>query len=476
MEGGNNPMKAFMDENFLLSTKTAQRLYHEVAVQEPIFDYHCHLIVGQIAENKRFFDLADMWLGGDHYKWRAMRTAGIAQEFITGDADPYDKFLAWAKTMPFLLGNPLYHWSHLELQRYFGITEVLNEKSAKRIWERTQEVFQTEEFSVSRIFKKFHVVAVGTTDDPADDLSFHCAVNAGDAPIGPIETKILPTYRPDKALLPQLPSFASYIERLGKASGIPIHSVDDVCTALAKRLDYFSERGCKAADHGIPTIPYRIADDKEVAVTFEKALHQHPLTAAQIEAYQTKVLLFLGKEYAKHNIVMQLHLNSLRNLNTRMFEKLGADTGFDACDDSPLAQKLASFLNALEMEQLLPKTILYTLNPKDYPVLATVMGSFQGSEIPGKMQLGSSWWFCDHKDGMEEQMRLLANIGSLPLFVGMLTDSRSFLSYPRHEYFRRILCNMLGDWAEEGQIPLDAQLLDTVVRDICFWNAQRYFA
>ena len=469
-------MKPFMGPDFLLDNQTARDLYHTSAASEPILDYHCHLIPQQIADNKRFADLTDIWLGGDHYKWRAMRTVGIEEQLITGNADPFDKLMAWAKTMPQLLGNPLYHWSHLELQRYFGINEPFNELSAKSIWDKTKDMLATDALSVSGIFAKFKVDAVGTTDDPADDLAVHHAINTGKAPIGPIETKVMPSFRPDKAVLLQAPGFASYIERLGAAAGMAIKSAKDVCEALGKRLSFFVERGCKASDHGIPMVPFTKATDAEVEAIFQKALAGNVLTPSEIDAYQTFVMLFLGKAYARHGVVMQLHLNAIRNLNGPKFETLGPDTGFDAAHDLPLAEKLAGFLGALESEHALPKTVLYTLNPKDFYVMGSIMGAFQGDGIPGKIQLGSSWWFLDHKDGMADQMKILANLGSLPRFIGMLTDSRSFLSYPRHEYFRRILCNILGTWAENGEIPADPVLLDTIVRDISFRNAQRYFA
>ena len=469
-------MKKFMDKDFLLTNGIGRTLYHEYAAQEPIFDFHCHLIPQQIAENKRFANLTDIWLGGDHYKWRAMRTVGVPEELITGNADPYDKFLAWANTLPQLLGNPLYHWSHLELQRYFGITEPLNGKTAESIWERANQLLSSEALSVSGIFKKFSVFAVGTTDDPAGDLTLHARINTGKAPIGKIDTKILPSFRPDKALLIQSPDFASYLERLGTSAGITINHVDDVCSALDKRLEEFVRQGCRASDHGIPMVPYTTSDTATIESIFQKGLAGKSLSTQEIDAYQTKVMVFLGEQYAKHGVVMQLHLNSIRNLNGPMFSKLGPDTGFDASNDLPLAEKLAGFLGILQARHALPKTVLYTLNPNDYYVLATQMGSFQGDGVPGKMQLGSGWWFCDHKDGMEEQMRVLANLGSLPRFIGMLTDSRSFLSYPRHEYFRRILCNLLGGWAENGEVPGDIPLLATVVQDISFRNAQRYFA
>lgn len=469
-------MKPFMGPDFLLNNETAKVLYHGSAAKEPIFDYHCHLIPAQIAENKKFPNLTEIWLGGDHYKWRAMRSVGIEEQLITGDADPYDKYLAWAKTMPQLLGNPLYHWSHLELQRYFGITEPLNEQSAQSIWDRTLELLASDDMAVSNIFKRFNVHAVGTTDDPADDLSMHEAINGGTAPIGKIGTQVMPSFRPDKALLCQNDGFVEYIAKLGKAADMTIGSVADVCSALDKRLAFFVSRGCKASDHGIAMVPYTVAKKSEVETIFQKAIAGKRLTAGEIDAYQTRVLLHLGRSYATHHVVMQLHMNAIRNLNGPGMRTLGPDTGYDASHDLPMAERLAGFLGALEEDHALPKTVLYTLNPKDYYVMGTVMGAFQGKGIPGKVQLGSGWWFCDHKDGMADQMKILGNLGSLPRFIGMLTDSRSFLSYPRHEYFRRILCNLLGTWAEEGEIPNDPVLLDTVVRDISFRNAKDYFA
>ncbi|MCK9287165.1 MAG: glucuronate isomerase [Sphaerochaetaceae bacterium] len=468
-------MRTFMDENFLLQNPTAVKLYHDYAKEEPIFDYHCHLSPSQIAQDKRFSNLTEIWLGGDHYKWRAMRTVGIDEKLITGNASPFDKFMAWAQTIPQLLGNPLYHWSHLELQRYFGIHEVLNTSSAFSIWEQANEILASDSMSIPSIFSRFKVAAVGTTDDPIDDLAYHKQIAQGSAVIGTIETKVLPSYRPDKALMIQAKTFPEYIKSLGSAAAITIKNVNDVIEALAKRLQYFISNGCKASDHGVPMVPYTVASDKEIDEIFAKALEGKPLTTLETDAYQTKVMLALGELYAQKGIVMQLHLNSIRNLNPPMFDQIGPDTGFDATHDAALSDRLAFFLGALEKQHSMPKTILYSLNPNDYYVLATHMGSYQGGGIPGKMQLGSGWWFCDHKDGMEEQMRTLGNLGSLPRFVGMLTDSRSFLSYPRHEYFRRILCNLFGKWAEHGEVPADIDLLGSVVKDISYRNAQAYF-
>jgi glucuronate isomerase len=468
-------MKRFMDADFLLENDVAKKLYHESAKDEPILDYHCHLNPAEIAENKKFDNLSEIWLGGDHYKWRAMRSVGIEEHLITGDADPYDKFLAWAKTMPQLLGNPLYHWSHLELQRYFDIYEPFNLTSAPSIWEMTKEKLQSDELSVKGIFSTFNVAAVGTTDDPISSMNTHNDINKGLASIGSISTKVLPSFRPDKAILIENPGFPQYIESLSKSAEINISCVEDLLKALQTQLSLFVDAGCKATDHGLPMVPYEIMSAEKVEEIFQKRMNGEDLTQKEAEAFGTRILLFLGKEYAKVNIVMQLHVNAIRNLNPPKFKTLGPDTGYDASHDLLVAQKLSQFLGALEKESALPKTILYSLNPKDYYSMGTIMGAFQGDGIKGKIQLGSGWWFCDHKDGMVEQLTTLANLGSLPRFIGMLTDSRSFLSYPRHEYFRRILANLLGTWVEHGEIPHDSVLLDTVMKDISYRNAKEYF-
>ena len=464
-------MKPFMDENFLLQTKTAQALYHEHAKNEMIFDYHCHLNPSEIANNKRFTTITDAWLGGDHYKWRMMRANGTPEALVTGkDADPYDKFLAWAATMENCLGNPLYHWTHLELQRYFGIKEVLNTKNAKAIYEEANHQFKVNEnLSVKGIMKQFKVYAVGTTDDPADDLVYHQQIaSQKDFP-----SKVIPSFRPDKALAIEKETFVSYIEALAKASGKKIEMATDVVDALINRLDFFVSMGCKASDHALITAPSIFKSESEVNAIYAKKLAGATLSEVEVEAYNTFVLTHLARAYAKRDIAMQLHFASIRDNNGLMFKALGPDTGYDASHDKELAQGLSAFLNNLSQTGEVPKTILYTLNPKDYYTLATLMGCYQDG-IPGKMQLGSAWWFADHKDGMEEQMKLLGNVGLLPRFIGMLTDSRSFLSYSRHEYFRRILCNIFGTWAEEGEIPNDMDMLGNVVRNISFGNAKAY--
>lgn len=472
-------MRSFMDEDFLLETDTAKRLYHEVAAQQPIFDYHCHLVPRQIAENKCFSDLAEIWLGGDHYKWRAMRSNGIDERYITGDAPAYEKFLAWARTLPNALGNPLYHWTHLELQRYFGIAEPLDEESAPSIWERANAQLVAPELSVYGIFRKFKVYAVGTTDDPADDLSWHRKI----AQAGDTETKVLPSFRPDKAVHLDKEGFPAYIAALGEAAGVRIDSLADLLEALSRRVDFFDRAGCRASDHALEYPPFALAEDgsagatweAEVDGTFRAALRGEAVAGRAADAYKTYILAFLAGRYAEKGWAMQLHLAAIRNVNASMFAALGPDTGYDAVHDREVSANLARLLDLFVSRGPMPKTILYSLNPKDYYVLGTLMGAFQDGSVAGKVQLGSAWWFCDHKDGMEEQLRILGNIGLLPRFIGMLTDSRSFLSYPRHEYFRRILCNLLGRWAEDGEIPSSPALLDWVVADISFGNARRYF-
>ncbi len=465
-------MKEFMDKDFLLKNDTAKKLYHEYAKDMPIFDYHCHLIPSQIAEDKRFTTISDAWLGGDHYKWRQIRTAGFDENLITGDADPFDKFMAWAETMESLVGNPLYHWTHLELQRYFGIYDVLNRKNAKKIYDEANRKFKEDpELSVFGIMKKFNVYAVGTTDDPADDLKYHKIIKDE----GKCPAKVIPSYRPDKALNIDKPDFKEYVEKLSKASGIEIKSAADLVKALENRLDFFVEMGCRASDHALVTCPHTFWSESAVNSVFEKKMTGDTVSAEEADAWRTYVLSALARAYNKRGVAMQLHFAAIRDNNPGMFRKLGPDTGYDASHDKELASGVSAFMGALSETNEIPKTIFYSLNPKDYYTLGTLMGCYQGGGIRGKIQLGSAWWFCDHKDGMEEQMKVLANLGQLPAFIGMLTDSRSFLSYSRHEYFRRILCNLLGTWVEDGEVPNDEEMLSRIVKDICFNNAQRYF-
>ena len=465
-------MKEFMDKDFLLESGMAKKLFHDHAADMPIFDYHCHLIPEQIATDKRFTTITDAWLGGDHYKWRQMRTCGFDEKLVTGDADPFDKFMAWAETMENLIGNPLYHWTHLELQRYFGIYDVLNRKNAKKIYDEANEQFKNNpELSVFGIMKKFKVYAVGTTDDPADDLKYHKIIRDE----GKCPAKVIPSYRPDKALNIEKPDFAEYIAKLGTAAGIAIKKTADVVEALEKRLAFFVEMGCRASDHALMTCPHTFWSEECVNKVFEKRMGGEEVTKEESDAWRTYILTALARAYKKNNVAMQLHFAAIRDNNLTMYKLLGPDTGYDASYDENLAYGVAEFFKALSAENSVPKTIFYSLNPKDYYSLGTLMGCYQGDGIKGKIQLGSAWWFCDHRDGMEEQIKVLANLGCLPAFVGMLTDSRSFLSYSRHEYFRRILCNVIGGWADNGEVPNDEEMLGKIVSDISFNNAQKYF-
>ena len=485
-----------MDDNFLLSGKTAEKLYHGAAAGQPIFDYHCHLIPKEIAENRRFPDLASIWLGGDHYKWRQMRSNGVHEKLITGDGEPYDKFIAWADTVPRLIGNPLYHWTHLELKRYFDIHEPLNPKSAPAIWKAANEKLSSDpSLSVFGIFEKMNVHAVGTTDDPADSLEWHAKVKAlGSQGTG---TKVLPSFRPDRILNIEKPEFSGYIASLAASAGTTVNSLDDLLAAIKNRIDFFHKTGCVTSDHGLDFVPFATASgdpvlarpgeinfaawEKEMASVFTAAMKGKTPDARACESWKTFIINFVGGEYADRGWVMQIHVAAVRSNNSAALAALGPDTGYDAVHDRPLAEKLARLMDLLHFSGRLPKTILYSLNVKDLYPMATLMGCFQGEHdpgkkaVPGKIQLGSGWWFLDHLDGMETQMRLLANTGLLSRFVGMLTDSRSFLSYPRHEYFRRLLCNIIGTWADNGEIPADLDLLAGMVQDISFCNAQKYF-
>lgn len=462
-------MKAFMDKDFLLETETAKTLYHDYAAAMPIIDYHCHLSPQEIAEDKQYENITQVWLYGDHYKWRAMRSAGVDERYITGDASDYDKFLAWARVMPQCIGNPLYHWTHLELQRFFGITTPLNEQSAPQIWEETKEKLKT--LSARKLIAMSNVTAVCTTDDPADDLRYHKAIAADSA----FQTAVYPTFRPDKAVNIGAADFGEYLKTLGAAAGVEITDIKTLEAALMQRIAYFAEQGCRLSDHAFETVPYVEEQLQAVNEILRTRLSGGTLTERQEDAYKTHLMLFMGREFAKRGWVMQLHMGAMRNNNTRMFQKLGPDTGFDSIYDGQLAGGLSRFLDALDAADSLPKTILYTLNPVFNEVLGTMIGNFQNSDAPGKLQFGTAWWFCDHRDGMQQQMRALSSLGVLAKFVGMLTDSRSFLSYPRHEYFRRILCNLIGNWVENGEYPADMTALGGMVQDISYNNAKAYF-
>ncbi|MCZ2258469.1 glucuronate isomerase [Sporosarcina sp. G11-34] len=463
-------MKTFITEDFLLYNEAAKVLYHGTAKNLPIIDYHNHLNQQQILQDKNFTNLSEIWLGGDHYKWRAMRANGIDESYITGEKSDYEKFLAWSKTVPNTLGNPLYHWTHLELLRYFDIDEILDGKSAPAIWEEANKKLATKEMSVRSLLKKNKIEFVGTTDDPTDDLAAHIELHKEGFKIN-----VSPSFRPDKGLNIEKEDFISWVEKLELATNSSIESYDSFLTALASRVEYFDEHGCRSSDHGIEKMFYEQATKYEVAAIFQKRLQGRALTKKEVEQYKTYTLLTLGELYAEKGWVMQLHLSPLRNNNTRMFKQLGSDSGFDSIGDFQIAEKLSGFLDALDVNDKLPKTILYSLNSNANNVLAAMAGNYQSSEVAGKVQLGTAWWFNDTIDGMESQMKTLANIGLISNFIGMVTDSRSFLSFPRHEYFRRILCNLLGTWVDEGKIPKDMALLEKYVKNICYENSKRYF-
>jgi len=462
--------RPFIHEDFLLTSRAARRLYHEFAVAEPILDYHCHLSPRDIAENRQFKNLFEIWLEGDHYKWRAMRSNGTSERFCTGDATPFEKFKAWAATVPNTLRNPLYHWTHLELARYFGITELLDQTSAERIWERANEQLSTPEFSAQGILKKFRVTTLCTTDDPADDLRHHDAIRAGG-----LETRVLPAFRPDAALTVNRPEFFNgWLGRLENTTGMAIGALSTLLEVLRQRRDYFHERGCRLSDHGLERCYAGRCSESEAAAIFDAALSGQPASPEEHGRYASFVMHFLGQLYAEKGWTMQLHLGALRNNNTRLLRNLGPDTGFDSIGDFPQAHPLAAFLDQLDAENALPKTILYNLNPADNYVFATMIGNFQDGALPGKVQFGAGWWFLDQKEAMEWQLNALSNLGLLSRFIGMVTDSRSFMSYPRHEYFRRVLCSLLGRDMEAGEIPSDYGFVGEMVRRICHDNAQTY--
>ncbi len=466
-------MKIFIDDNFLLSNPTATRLYHQYAKEMPLLDYHCHLNPQDIYEDKHYRNITELWLGEDHYKWRAMRTNGVDEHFITGNAQEKEKFLKWAETIPHCVGNPLFHWTHLELKRYFGIDELLTPETAESFWERCNALLRQEDFSARGLIRRSNVKFLCTTDDPVDDLSSHLSLKRDTL----FETKVFPTFRPDQALDIDKDGFLNYIQKLRDASGTSIQHIDDVKTALLQRLEFFHSRGCRLSDHALDYLVFSCFPDFEKLAqsAFLKAWKGDPLSYDEIVAYKTDILLFLGRQYARLGWAMQLHLGAMRDNNRRMMRKLGANTGFDAAGDWPVASSLSCLLGILDETDELPKTILYSLNPCDNVILGTLMGCFQGG-IPGKVQLGSAWWFNDHKDGMEKQLKDLSNLGLLSRFIGMLTDSRSFLSYTRHEYFRRILCNLIGQWVVNGEVPDDEDFLGSMIQNICYNNAYHYFS
>lgn len=457
-------------EDFLLKTETAKRLYN-VAKDMPIIDYHCHINPQEIYEDRKFKSITQIWLGGDHYKWRLMRSNGVDENEITGDADDYTKFLRFAEMLPKAIGNPMYHWCHLELKRYFGFDGILNGDTAKEVYDLCNKKLQNEDMRVRSIIEKSNVKMIGTTDDPIDNLKWHKLLKEDET----FKTLVCPTFRPDKAVNIDKPGFVDYIKELSKVSQIEIKTIDDVKDALLKRLDFFCEMGCRATDHGLDYIVYEPTTGFAANDIFKKAMNGERITRQEADMYKTELMLFLGEKIAEKGIVMQLHYGAQRNTNSKMFEKLGADTGFDCISVKNCGEALTGFLNALNKKDKLPKTIIYSLNPNDNELIDTVLGCFQGTEVAGKIQHGSAWWFSDTKSGMEAQIKSLANLSLLGNFVGMLTDSRSFLSYTRHEYFRRILCNIIGDWVENGEYPEDYETLENIVKDISYNNAQKYF-
>jgi glucuronate isomerase len=460
----------FIHENFLLHSKTAQKLYHEHAAQQPILDYHSHLPTQDISSNRKFRNLFEIWLEGDHYKWRAMRANAVAEKFCTGDASSYEKFAAWARTVPFTIRNPLYHWTHLELKRYFGIDDLLDEYSAKTIWDRCEKYFDAAELTTQNILRKFSVRAVCTSDDPCDDLSHHKAIAAAQPGFG-----VYPTFRPDKALLVNQPeAFNAWIARLERASNSSIHSLKNLLDALKQRHDFFHAHGARLSDHGIAYCFANPCSDREAEAIFAKARGGSAATPAEHQQFASVLMLYFGKLDAQRGWTKQLHLGALRSVNVRALKEIGPDTGFDTIGDWPQAEPLNKYLDLLHRENALPKMVLYNLNPADNYVFSAALGSFQDGVTAGKIQFGSGWWFLDQKEAIEWQLNALSNNGLFSRFIGMLTDSRSFMSFPRHEYFRRVLCDLLGRDVENGELPNDEKLLGTVVRNICFENARQF--
>ncbi|MEH7112903.1 glucuronate isomerase [Neobacillus niacini] len=464
-------MKTFLDDQFLLNSDTAVHLYNHAIKGLPIFDFHCHLNPQEVWENKSYKSITEIWLGGDHYKWRTMRMHGIGERFITGDASDWEKFSAWAETVPHLIGNPLYHWTHLELKMYFGIDKILSPETAREIFDECNEKLQKPEYRSRAFIEKSNVKFIGTTDDPISTLEFHQLLKNDES----FQTIIAPTFRPDGALFIERPGYRDWTEKLEQVSGVKTDSFDGYLAALKQRVDFFHENGGRASDHDIPKIEYVETSKEEIAALYAKRLSGEELTNEEVSAYKWFLLTELGKMYAEKQWVMQLHMGALRSTNTKMKNLLGPDTGFDSVGESNFAEGIARFLDGLDQQDALPRTVLFNLNQKDNVVLAGMMANFYEEGVPGKVQLGSGWWFLDHIDGMERQMKDFANVGVLSHFIGMLTDSRSFLSYARHDYFRRILCNLIGDWVEKGLAPNDMAFMEQMVRNIGYYNAENYF-
>ena len=461
--------KQFIHDDFLLHNDVAKKLFHNYAKNLPIIDYHCHLDPKEIFEDKKFRNLFDAWLSGDHYKWRLMRANGVSEDYITGDKPEFEKFMKWAEVVPLLIGNPLYHWTHFELKNFFGIHELLSPKTAKKIYDDVNQ--QLEKLSARKLIEMSHVETVVTTDDPTDTLEWHEKIANDNS----ISFKVLPAFRPDKAINIDLDWFNAWIERLSEVVGYEVSSIDQLEKAIEERVEFFHRHGCRLSDHGLDEIVYENSTKDEINTILKKALKNQTLTKKEISQYKAHVLVFLGKTYHKYGWVQQYHIGAHRNVNKRRLESLGPDTGFDAINDGLIAKPLSQLLDTLDGSDQLPKTILYTLNPRDFEVAITTMQAFQGDGIPGKIQFGSSWWFLDTIDGMTKQIKALGNNGLLSRFIGMLTDSRSFLSYPRHEYFRRLLCQIIGEEVEKGYFPNDEEILSKIIEDIAYYNAKNYF-
>lgn len=464
-------MKQFMDKDFLLSTETAKKLYHEHAAVVPVLDYHCHINPEEIANDRKFENITQVWLGGDHYKWRQMRSNGVEERYITGDATDREKFQKWAETLEKAIGNPLYHWSHLELQRYFGYTGALNSETAEEVWNLCNAKLQEDSMSVRNLIKQSNVTLICTTDDPIDTLEWHQKIAADDS----FDVQVLPAWRPDKAMNIEKVDYVDYLNKLAEVSGVTINSFASLKEALQIRLAYFAANGCKISDHALEYVMYVPAKEEEIEAIFAKKLQGGEVTREEELKFKTAFMIFVGKEYHKLNWAMQLHYGCKRDNNVFRFEQLGPDTGFDCINNFAPSAQMADFLNALNSTDQLPKTIIYSLNPTDNAAIGTILGCFQDASVAGKVQQGSAWWFNDNKTGMIEQMISLANLGLLGNFIGMLTDSRSFLSYTRHEYFRRILCELIGNWVENGEYPNDEKVLGKMIENISYNNAINYF-
>ena len=464
-------MKQFMDKNFLLSTETAQKLYADNAADTPVLDYHCHINPKEIYEDRQFKNITEVWLGGDHYKWRFIRSCGVEERYITGDAPDKEKFLKWAECLGKAIGNPLFHWSHLELQKYFDYHGVLNKNTAEEVWDLCNKKLADPSMSVRNLIKQSNVTLICTTDDPVDSLEWHKKIAEDDS----FDVQVLPAWRPDKAMNIEKPDYTSYLSTLADVSGVTINTFADLCRALSLRMDFFASMGCSVSDHGLEYVMYAPSTPEEIESVFAKRLAGNSVTREEELKFKTAFMVFLGQEYAKRNWVMQLHYGVKRDNNTPRFEKLGPDTGFDCINNYAPSSEIANYLNALALTDALPKTIIYSLNPNDNQAIGTILGCFQDDTAVAKIQQGSAWWFNDNKTGMQDQMISLANLGNLSGFVGMLTDSRSFLSYTRHDYFRRILCDLVGAWVENGEYPADFDTLSEIIKGICYNNAIRYF-